>query len=158
MSENIKKITEYLRENKSSFSREQLTDTLLKAGYGSEDLDQGLKSVYENQPVQIPSAPPAKSGFWDFQTKKTYFDSTEKWLDILFGFGISILLAGLTSIIPVLGILFFYAVIIFLIVFFSSRRMFIVVSLAMSLFLGPIIAGVLVDLIGRNYFLNNSFF
>jgi hypothetical protein len=157
MSENIKRITEYLQENKNSFSREQLTDTLSKAGYGSEEIDQGSKSVYENQPIQIPSTPPRKSDFWDFRTKKTYFDSTEKWLDILFGFGISVLLSALAGIIPFLGILLFYAVTIFLIVFFSSRRLFIVISLAISLFLGPLIAGVLMELIGGRYFLYNSF-
>jgi hypothetical protein len=158
MSENIKRITEYLQENKNGFSREELTATLSKAGYGLEEINQGIKSVYENQPAQAIPTVPVKSDFWDFQSKKTYFDSSEKWIDSLSGFALSIILSGLTSIIPILGIIFFYAVIVFLIVFFSSRRAFMVMGLAIGLLIGPIIAGILFGLIGGHFFPYNSFF
>jgi hypothetical protein len=158
MSENIKKIIEYFSQNKNSFSREELIATLLKAGYCSEEIDQGIKSVYENQPTQASQAAPVRSDFWDFQTKKTYFDSSEKWMDILSGFALSIILAGLLSIIFFVGIILFYAMSIVLIVFFSSRRAFMTMGLAIGLLISPVIAGILMEIIGGRFFSNNSFF
>lgn len=158
MSENIEKIIGYLQENKNSFGREKLIDTLSKSGYRSEEIDQGIRSVYENQLAPTSSTPPVKSDYWDFHTKKAYTDSSEKWLDILSGFGFSVFFAGIMNIIPILGIIFFYAASIFLIIFFSSRRVFIMTGLAFGLVISPIIAGILMETIGRKYLPYNSLF
>jgi len=158
MSENIKKITEYLQENKSSFSRESLADTLSKAGYNLEDISQGLSAVYGNRQAETPAIPPTLTSFWDFQTKKTYFDSSEKWMDTLSGLAFSVVFAALSNIIPILGILFFYAAMIFLIVFFSNRRSFMTMGFAFGLIIGPIIGGMLPEVVGGRYLMYNSFF
>jgi len=158
MPENIEKIIGYLQENKSSFSREKLAGTLLKSGYRQEDIDEGIRSAYGNQKAQYPAVASAKTDFWDFHTKKAYFNPSEKWLDVLSGFGFSVLLAVILNIIPILGIILFYVASIFLIAFFSSRRTFIMAGFAFGLVISPIIAGIFMEIIGEQYLPYNHFF
>jgi hypothetical protein len=80
-------IIDYLRENKDKFSQEVLRKKLIEAGYPKDQIEEGIRIVYEKLPIPLsPPEAPRETSFWDFKSVKIYTNFGEKLLDFLAGF------------------------------------------------------------------------
>jgi hypothetical protein len=124
----------YLRENKGKYPLWELSKTLHGAGYGEDDICASIREVFPEEAgaVPPPPIPPANQLFWNFQDKKTYIGTGQKWLDFFFGIfapGLAIWMIALVF--SVLGFRFFRFFAVFplifigLIIYLWNRRRFI---------------------------------
>jgi hypothetical protein len=145
MNENV---ANYLKENKEKFAQEVLLNELRKVGYGEEDINDGVLAVYGasvSNSISIPH--PIQTDFWDFNSKRTYSKTSEKWKDFLLGFFGPYVLGIFSMFIHFLGMLLglgLYIFYIFVIVYLFNRRRFISYGIMANFLSGFLLAGVLI--------------
>lgn len=99
-------ILNYLRENKDKFPQEVLRKKLVETGYPLNQIEEGIKIVYEGTPIPPVPPMPQRTDFWDFKSIKIYTNFGEKLLDFLAGFFAPIIIGWAISFL--FGILRFF--------------------------------------------------
>lgn len=145
-------IARYLESNKDKYSQESLVEQLKKAGYTKNDINAGIQHVYVGRTLPGDAGAVSGGNFWDFKSKKSYVNSSEKWKDFLFGFFAPWLFTGIVSIVVPF---FSFAVLIgeiFAIVYLFNRRRFIAYGLLASVVALPVI-GIFMGLIFLGFYM-----
>lgn len=127
-------IVVYLQENKDKFNKEILIEQLLKAGYFSEEIQEGIGFVYGDM-AQLAT----QLDFWNFKQIKVYNKSSEKWKDFWFGFFAPWILGIVASVIPIVGPILSLIFYITALVYLFNRRRFIFYGMLTELIAIPIV-------------------
>lgn len=141
-------IISYLESNKDKYSQESLVEQLKKAGYAENDIRDGVQSVYVSRILPGDSGVVSGGNFWDFKSKKSYVNSSEKWKDFLFGFFAPWLLGTLSFVVPFFSFIVLICAILTIVYLFNRRRFIaygvlvnIIALPAIGIFMGLIFAG-----------------
>lgn len=121
-------IIKYLQDNKEQYSQEELTEKMKEDGYDKHDIEQGIKEVYI-------CSNPLNKDFWNFSSKKTYCQSSEKAKDFLFGF-LGPIAPLLLLIIPILGPLVYFGFYFYTLFYFFGKRKWIAYGIFSNLMVG----------------------
>lgn len=144
-------ITQYLESNKDKYSQESLIEQLKKAGYTENDIRDGVQSVYASKMLSGDAGAVSGGNFWDFKSKKSYINSSEKWKDFLFGFFAPWILGMLSLVVPFFSLVVLVGEI-FAIVYFFNRRRFIAYGILANVIALPVV-GIFVGLIFSGFYM-----
>lgn len=134
-------VVKYLQNNKNRQPQEESIRILGEIGYGSNDINEELAFVYQNNGL----ANKQQTGFWDFNSKKIYSSGGEKVVDFFSGLLVPwIVFLFLLLIPPLVGFLIWLAIYISLLSYLFCKRTFIVWGLFVNMILNVLLILILI--------------